>query len=897
LDKSLFRYVWRHSRRDQIIIFGVVLASLPFFFWSLDLPKRIVNEAIQGGAFRNGKTTATLFDISFTLPSFLGGQKIHVFDGFSVDQIMMLFGLSGFFLLLVLVNGGFKYWINVAKGALGERMLRRLRFDLFALTLRFPPETMRTVKSAETATMIKDEVEPIGGFIGDAFVQPVLLGTQALTAMAFILIQNFWLGMIAASIVAVQFTVIPRLRRIQLVLGKQRQVASRKLAGRVGEIVENMEAVHVNDETAWERAEIGQRLFALFDLRFRLYKWKFMIKFLNNLLAQITPFFFYAVGGYLALMGKLDIGQLVAVIAAYRELPPPLKELIDWDQQRLDVQIKYDQVIQQFTPDRLIPPELIDGNGDLTPITGPLAMKDVRVLDAHGAPQMESGAFEQGLPAAIALIGDGGQGPSVMARVLSRRITDYAGQVSFGGRDLARLPEPVLGRQLAYAGVEPMLFPGSLRENLIYALRRRPLLRSDNLTAEERRRRMEAERTGNPVDSIDGDWIDYAAAGATGPDDIDEQLIDVLDFVGLRDNVYRFGLSGTVNARRHPALARRLVEARHRLREKLAAGDMAALVEPFDPARYNNQATVGENLLFGEPVGPAFAGKGLAAHPLMRKVLDAGHLTPDLIRLGADIASTMTEIFRDLPSGHSLFEQFSFIAADDLPEYEDIVRRWSMRGAQAMGQDDRTRLLALPLNYIEPRHRLGLLDAAMRERLVAARARFRASLAESPWRDSVELYDPDAVCFAAPLRDNLLFGRIAHGVANAQARVTAASAAVIEELELRSEVERVGLDYRIGPAGRLLSPVQRASVYLARCLVKNPDILVLDGILASWGDAQGKQLLRQIRERFRSRTLVAVLRDESQADCFDTLIRFDGPRATVSVNARLDTASPHARAG
>ena len=42
--------------------------------------------------------------------------------------------------------------------------------------------------------MIKDEVEPLGGFIGDAFVTPVFLGGQAITAMVFILVQNFWLG-------------------------------------------------------------------------------------------------------------------------------------------------------------------------------------------------------------------------------------------------------------------------------------------------------------------------------------------------------------------------------------------------------------------------------------------------------------------------------------------------------------------------------------------------------------------------------------------------------------------------------------------------------------------------------------------------------------------------------
>ena len=42
------------------------------------------------------------------------------------------------FLVLVLINGGFKYVINVYQGIVGERMLRRLRFELFSRVLRFP---------------------------------------------------------------------------------------------------------------------------------------------------------------------------------------------------------------------------------------------------------------------------------------------------------------------------------------------------------------------------------------------------------------------------------------------------------------------------------------------------------------------------------------------------------------------------------------------------------------------------------------------------------------------------------------------------------------------------------------------------------------------------------------
>jgi hypothetical protein len=59
------------------------------------------------------------------------------------------------------------------------------------------------------------------------------------------------------------------------------------------------------------------------------------------------------VGGYLVIKGSLDIGTLVAVIAAYKDLPSPIKELIDWDQQRMDVQIKYTQVVEQFSVDDL----------------------------------------------------------------------------------------------------------------------------------------------------------------------------------------------------------------------------------------------------------------------------------------------------------------------------------------------------------------------------------------------------------------------------------------------------------------------------------------------------------------------------------------------------------------
>ena len=123
MDKSLARYVWTHTRLQQIWILIVVAVSMYTYFLSFDLPKLIVNGPIQGRGFETGEAAQTYFHIAFDLPA-LG--HLEVFPGIQLGRLWALVLLCAVFLLLVIINGGFKYYINTFKGRLGERLLRRL---------------------------------------------------------------------------------------------------------------------------------------------------------------------------------------------------------------------------------------------------------------------------------------------------------------------------------------------------------------------------------------------------------------------------------------------------------------------------------------------------------------------------------------------------------------------------------------------------------------------------------------------------------------------------------------------------------------------------------------------------------------------------------------------------
>jgi ABC-type multidrug transport system fused ATPase/permease subunit len=857
MEPTFFKFIFRHSLRQQILLLFLTCISFPFLYFSLELPKLIVNDAIGSENFPK-----TLWK-------------------WELDQISYLMILCALFLLMVAIRFGLRYYVNVYKGQLGERMLRRLRYILFARVLRFPVPHFRRTSQGELIAMITSEVEPLGGFIGDALALPAFEGGTLLTILIFMFAQDWMLGLAAVSLYPLQMYLIPKLQRQVNQLAKQRVRAVRKLSERISESVSCVEEMHANDTSEWERAAFSQQVGVIYGIRLQIYRKKFFIKFLNNVIGQMTPFFFYSIGGYLVIKGDLTFGALVAILAAYKDLSAPWKELLGWYQDKEDTRIKYEQLSEQFKPSGMLKSELQTlPDGDIPRLTGRVIATNLSLYDEIGVRAVEGANFQFEIGEHVAIVGGSGSGADALAKLMARIFIPSMGGIRIGDTNLADLPEAVTGRRIAYVSQTVTLFSGSVGDNLFYPLKHRPLREvcyaGDAVEAHEKFVK-EARESGNTDSDVDADWIDYASAGVEDAEGLTERALAVLREVDLDLDIYMLGLQGSIDPRTNPDMAAQCLKAREMLRGRFEDSAFSGLVESFDRDTYNRNMSVAENVLFGTPIGPVFDLEHIGENPYMLSVLDKVGLTRTFLSTGLQVATIMLELFQDLVPGHEFFERFSFISAEALPDYQALVRRVDPNNLDDLDPEDRALLVSLPFKLIPDRHRLGLLDGDIEASLLEARRVFAEGLPDS-LRSSVAFFERDAFNPAATVQDNILFGKLVYGRQQSQRQVGALIAEVVDSLGLRRKIVEIGLEYHVGIGGGRLSSAQRQRLGIARGLLKRPDLLILDQATANLDQASQATMMERLLAEDAGMGLVWVVNHLEDARLFDRVIVMEGGR-------------------
>ena len=321
LDTGLFASVLRHTSKQQALMILLSLIALPILYLTLELPKQIVNNALNSDRF-----------------------PVDVF-GRDVDQVTFLMILSGLYLLAIMLIGLNKYVLNVFKGYVAERFLRRFRLYVYR---QWRIDLIGRDKS-EIVPILAQEVEPVGGFAADVLTLPILQGGTLATILLFMFIQDPVLGAAALTVLPIQLVLLPKLQRRVNVLSRTRIQEVRQLGRELSDQLRDRQPGQsglVSTSASFRELERVRR---------RIFRLKFFIKALNNFLTALTPFLFYSLGGYFVIEGRISLGALVAVLAAHKDFSAPLKELFRYYQTLEDTRIRYHEITLFFSrPHQLV---------------------------------------------------------------------------------------------------------------------------------------------------------------------------------------------------------------------------------------------------------------------------------------------------------------------------------------------------------------------------------------------------------------------------------------------------------------------------------------------------------------------------------------------------------------
>lgn len=845
MENGLFAYILKYSKRQQIVLTLMTIASFPFYYLSLDLPKTIINDAISGTRFP--------VDASIDIAG------LHISFG-TYEQVPYLLLLCLAFLLLVLVNSGFKLFINIYRGVLGERMLRRMRLQLIDRIMRFPLHRFRRTSQGELVSMVNQETEPLGGFIGEAISLPLYQGGLLLTILVFMFVQDWKLGLAAIALYPVQAWLIPKLQRQVNLLNQHRTIRMRSLAENLGEVVAGINEVHINDNSTFFKDHFSKLLGGIFNIRVQIYKKKFLIKFLNNSFAQLTPFLFFLIGGLLVIQGDLSVGALVAALAAYKDLSPPWKELLSWYQGQADARLKYSILTEQFE----IEDDTQPSKDTLTEHTSEepsdlsinaINASNVSLIRADGVRVLDNVSLNIEKADWVSLVGSGTSGKNALARIIARLTNPTDGKILIGGKDARRIPSRVSGRSIAYAGHDSYLFSETIRNNLLLSLKFKPQTGKlddyqTDQTIQFHNWQEEARLSGNSDVALDTDWVDYASAGAGDAEQLTSSIESVLSTVGVADDLVRNALARNISPEDYPELTDSILKARSLFKEQVHAQGLGSVVEFLNPDRFNENTSLAENILFGASHLDTFSTDGLTRHPELQALLHEHGLAKKLDQMAIDTATTMVELFSDLPSGHDFFARYNLLDADDLVQIRRILA--SLRKGKTIDTlkvDDNTLIRALPFRMIGGRHRVGILDEKDKLKIVAIRQQFANRLDKNA-REQIDFFSADRYNAFTSISENIIFGRVVYGRLGAEEKVHELMIDVLTSVDLIAPLLNIGLTAPAGLAGSLLSVPQRQKLILARGLIKRPDILVVNDGLSAMDDDETEATLHNIKRDF-----------------------------------------------
>jgi ABC-type bacteriocin/lantibiotic exporter with double-glycine peptidase domain len=241
------------------------------------------------------------------------------------------------YLALTCSEGLIKVVFNLYTSWIGERAIQWLRLFVLRKSEQGDVLLPRLANEAIQLSIVLEEAEPVGGFVGACFTQPIL----QIGILAGVCGYLFYLQPLMALIVAVIFLpqvgFVPLMQRAINKRVEKRIIVTRDLS---------QEIIDTSGDAAAAVSPIG--IGELFATNMSIYKFKFSMNFSMNLMTQLGYAGIFALGGYYVVTGKTQIGTVVAFISGLAKINDPWSELVDWYRNFKVTQVKY-QLIRSIT--------------------------------------------------------------------------------------------------------------------------------------------------------------------------------------------------------------------------------------------------------------------------------------------------------------------------------------------------------------------------------------------------------------------------------------------------------------------------------------------------------------------------------------------------------------------
>ena len=296
--KDLYRYVWKVSGRDQVILSVLSVALFLLELAPLELQRRIVNGAVDHQEFK------------------------------VIGLLCLLY------VAVALVQGSLKLILNVYRGSVSETANQRLRLEPNLIAIARAPNGRESEDEGVAISIIVSEVEAVGGFIGSSFSEPVLNGGILLSVFGYMIFMQPWMAMVALLLFCPQFLFIPFL---QGAINRRTKLRIETLRALSVDIVnEGADPAEVRKEKTYRH-----RVSDVYRLNMEIFRRKFGMNFLMNLLYHFGIIGILSVGGWLLLQGKTEVGTVVAFISGLNRMNDPWGDLVNYFRDLTNAGVKY----------------------------------------------------------------------------------------------------------------------------------------------------------------------------------------------------------------------------------------------------------------------------------------------------------------------------------------------------------------------------------------------------------------------------------------------------------------------------------------------------------------------------------------------------------------------------